>query len=102
VLLGGEGPHTLQRVVDFCEGWFPRARNLDLVFTALGDLRRRAAEAGRDMKTISVSLFGLARPDAAVLDRLTAAGLTRVILRLPSEGRDTILPLLDEYARLVR
>ena len=24
VLLGGESGHTLQRVVDFCEGWFPR------------------------------------------------------------------------------
>ena len=24
--------------------------------------------------------------------------VTRVILRLPSEGRETILPLLDQYA----
>ena len=27
VLLGGESGYTLQRVVDFCEGWFPRGRN---------------------------------------------------------------------------
>src|SRR6266545_4211775 len=26
VLLGGESSHTLQRVVDFCDGWFPRGR----------------------------------------------------------------------------
>jgi hypothetical protein len=25
-----------------------------------------------------------------------------VILRLPSEGRDTILPMLDQYARFLR
>src|SRR3989442_1203594 len=27
VLLGGESGHTLQRVVEFCDGWFPRGRN---------------------------------------------------------------------------
>jgi len=28
--------------------------------------------------------------------------VTRAILRLPSEGRDKILPMLDEYAKLIR
>src|SRR5439155_380834 len=46
------------------------------------------------MKTISVSAFA-APADRAVLDRFAAAGVTRSILRLPSEGRDKILPLLD-------
>src|SRR3546814_7124781 len=59
------------------------------------DLRARAARAGRDTKTISVSVFG-AKPEAAVLDRYAEAGVTRALLRLPSEGRDTILPLLDQ------
>jgi probable F420-dependent oxidoreductase len=100
VLLGGESGHTLQRVVDFCEGWFPRARNIDAVVTGMADLKQRAAKAGRDMKTISVSVFGLAKPDRVTLDRLASIGVTRTILRLPSEGRDTILPLLDQYAKL--
>src|SRR3989449_616123 len=55
ILLGGESGHTLQRVVDFCDGWFPRGRAGDVIFTGLADLRARAARAGRDMKTISVS-----------------------------------------------
>src|SRR5439155_1297250 len=67
----------------------------------LADLRGRAARAGRDMKTISVSVFG-AKPEAAALDRLEAAGVTRAILRLPSEPHDRVLPLLDQYAKLVR
>src|SRR5438552_17557 len=58
------------------------------------------AKAGRDMKTISVSAFA-APADRAVLDRFAAAGVTRSILRLPSEGRDKILPLLDQYAKLL-
>jgi probable F420-dependent oxidoreductase len=101
VLLGGESGYTLQRVVDFCEGWFPRARNPERVFSGLEDLRVRAARAGRDMKTISVSVFG-APPDAALLDRFAAVGVTRVIFRLPSEGRDTVLPLLDRWASFIR
>ncbi len=101
ILLGGEGPHTLQRVVDLCDGWFPRGRNPEVLLTALGDLKQRAARAGRDMKTISVSAFAAAA-DRAVLDRFAAAGVTRAILRLPSEGRDKILPLLDQYAKLIQ
>ena len=101
VLLGGESGHTLQRVVDFCDGWFPRGRAGDVILTGLADLKARAARAGRDMRTISVSVFG-AQPDAAALDRFAEAGVTRAILRLPSEPRDTVLLLLDRYAKLIR
>jgi probable F420-dependent oxidoreductase len=101
ILLGGEGAHTLQRVVDLGDGWFPRGRNPELLLTMLGELKQRAAKAGRDMKTISVSAFA-APADRATLDRFAAAGVTRSILRLPSEPRDKVLPLLDQYAKLIR
>jgi probable F420-dependent oxidoreductase len=101
VLLGGESIHTLRRVVEFCDGWFPRGRNEAAIFSGLDQLKKLAAQAGRDMKTISVSVFA-AKPDAATLDKYAAAGITRVLFRLPSEKRDTILPLLDEYAKLIR
>jgi len=100
VLLGGESGHTLQRVVDFCEGWFPRGRAGDVILAGLKDLQSRAARAGRDMKTISVSVFG-AKPDEATLETFAGAGITRSILRLPSESREVILPLLDQYAKLI-
>jgi probable F420-dependent oxidoreductase len=101
VLLGGESGYTLQRVVDFCEGWFPRGRNADAVFKGLEDLKARAARAGRDMATISVSVFGAA-PDPAMLERFAAAGVTRAIFRLASEPREQALPHLDRWARLIR
>ncbi len=100
VLLGGESGYTLQRVVDLCDGWFPRARNHDAVMNAFKDLRARAAKAGRDMKTISVSVFG-AGPDEARLDAYREAGFTRALLRLPPEGRDVVLPLVDQWAKLI-
>ncbi|MGH7321606.1 MAG: LLM class flavin-dependent oxidoreductase, partial [Candidatus Rokuibacteriota bacterium] len=101
VLLGGESAYTLQRVVDFCDGWFPRGRGgEEPVLAGLADLRARAARAGRDMTAISVSVFG-ARPEAAALDRYRAVGVTRAILRLPPEGRESVLPLLDQYAKFM-
>lgn len=101
VLLGGESGHTLQRVVDFCDGWFPRGRAADAILPGLADLKARAARAGRDMKTISVSVFG-AKADEATLARYADSGITRAILRLPSEPRDVVLPLLDRYAKFIR
>jgi probable F420-dependent oxidoreductase len=100
VLLGGESGHTLQRVVDFCEGWFPRARAADAILPGLADLRARAERAGRDPKTISTSVFG-ASGDRALLDRWAAAGIERAILRLPAADRSTVLPMLDEWAKLL-
>jgi probable F420-dependent oxidoreductase len=100
VLLAGESAHTLARVVEFGDGWFPRGRPGEAAILAgLADLRARAAAAGRDMKTISVSVFG-ARAEAAALARYREAGVTRAILRLPSEPRDAVLALLDRYATL--
>ena len=101
VLLGGESAHTLQRVVDFCDGWFPRGRAAEVILPALKDLRERAAKAGRDMKTISISVFG-AKPDELTVESYAAAGITRAILRLPPEGRETVLPLLDQWSKLIK
>ena len=101
ILLGGESSHTLQRVVDFCDGWLPRGRGGFDITASLADLRDRAAKAGRDMKSISITVFGAAA-DQAALDRYAGLGVTRVTLGLPSKDRDTVLPLLDRYAKLIR
>jgi len=100
VVLGGEGPKARELVVEVCDGWFPRGRNPDLLLKGLSDLKALAARAGRDLKTISVSVFA-APAEGDALEKLRAAGVTRAILRVPSEGRDTVLPLLDRYAKLL-
>src|SRR5687768_1642936 len=73
ILLGGETTHTLRRVVDFCDGWFPRGRNMDVTLAAFKELKALAARKGRDMKTISTSIFA-APPDEAKLDAFRQAG----------------------------
>jgi len=101
VLLGGESRYTLQRVVDYCEGWFPRSHRPELVTQGMNALHEYAARAGRDMRTLSVSVFGVAA-DPKLIGMYQDAEVTRIILLLPSEGHETILPLLDQYATFLR
>jgi probable F420-dependent oxidoreductase len=96
ILLGGESKHTLRRVMEFCDGWFPRGRGFGDPAAAMTRLRRFADEAGRDIRTVSTTLFG-AEPDAAYLDKCKAAGLSRALFALPPEGRDAVLPVIDKY-----
>jgi probable F420-dependent oxidoreductase len=100
ILLGGNTDHTLRRVVDFCDGWIPANwPGFDAV-EGMNRLRRIADEAGRDVSDFSVTLVR-GEPDRAKLDAYEKAGLTRVLLTLPSADRDTVLRQLDDYAPLL-
>jgi probable F420-dependent oxidoreductase len=101
ILLGGETRHTLRRIMDFCDGWIPRGRSFADPQAEMARLERYADEAGRDMSTISTTLFG-ANPDADYLEKCAAAGVDCALLALPSEGPDSVLPLLDKYAAFIK
>ena len=98
ILIGGESVYTLRRIVEYGDGWLPRARGGFDPYEGVGRLRAVADEAGRDMATLSITVFG-APPDAAVLDLYREAGIDRAVLALPSEGADVVLPLLDGHAQ---
>ncbi len=100
IILGGETQYTLRRVVEFCDGWFPRAGAKFEPAEGMSRLRQAAAEAGRDMATLSVNVFR-APTDKKALAAYSEAGVTRAILQLPSAGRDEVLKLLDTYAPLL-
>ena len=100
IILGGESDYTLARVIEFCDGWLPRARGAFDPVEGMGRLRRAAEVAGRDMSTLSMTVFG-APPKATTLETYAEAGVTRALLALPSADRDTVLSLLDDYAPLL-
>ena len=100
ILVGGETDHTLRRVVEWADGWFPRGRGGFDPAEGMARLKRIADEAGRSMDTINVSLFGV-EPNRAALDRAAEAGATRAILGLPSNDRDDVLRRLDRHAGLL-
>jgi probable F420-dependent oxidoreductase len=100
VLLGGGTPKTLERVVDFCDGWLPIGRDQTSVLEGISSLERIAAAKGRPRSSLSISVFG-ARPDRATLDAYARVGVERVLLGLQPAPRDQVLPVLDGYAKLV-
>jgi alkanesulfonate monooxygenase SsuD/methylene tetrahydromethanopterin reductase-like flavin-dependent oxidoreductase (luciferase family) len=62
--------------------------------------RQMADEAGRDPKSLSVTLGG-APENLAVLQRNRDLGVTRMTVRLPAATREEILPILDRWAKLI-
>jgi alkanesulfonate monooxygenase SsuD/methylene tetrahydromethanopterin reductase-like flavin-dependent oxidoreductase (luciferase family) len=101
LLLGGESDHTLKRVVEFCDGWFPRPRGGFEPKAAVERLNKAAAAAGRDPKTLSITVFA-APADAAKLVPYREAGIGRVLLEVPDLSRDEILRVLDKNAGLLK
>jgi len=101
ILIGGESIHTLRRVVEYGDGWFPRARGGFDAAEGYARLKAVAEAAGRDMNTLTISVFG-APPRADVLDQYRRAGIARAVLALPPAPADEVLPALDEYAKLLQ
>jgi probable F420-dependent oxidoreductase len=101
VILGGETDHTLRRVIEYCDGWFPRPRGGFDVVKGVAHLRQMAEKAGRDPSTITTIVFGSAN-DAKVLESYDKAGIQSALLAIPDDSRDEILKYLDKIAPLAK
>jgi probable F420-dependent oxidoreductase len=80
VLLGGDAPKVLERVVAWGDGWLPNRVTPEQLPEKRATLDRLAKEAGRDPAAISISVHGQPA-DRDLIARLLAAGATRVIVR---------------------
>jgi probable F420-dependent oxidoreductase len=101
VILGGETDHTLRRVIEYCDGWFPRPRGGFDVVKGVAHLRQMSEKAGRDPSTITTVVFGSAN-DAKVLESYDKAGIQSALLAIPDDSRDEILRYLDKIAPLAK
>jgi probable F420-dependent oxidoreductase len=90
VLVGGEGPTVLDRVLAIGDAWFPNYRRPDALFARVDELRARAD------RRIDVQAIGLPA-DARHLERAERAGLTRVAHWLPSGGRAHVERALERW-----
>ena len=99
ILLGGETDYTLKRIVEYCDGWIPRPVGGFTPKGAVDRLHRMAEAAGRDPRSLSITVFR-APADKAALAGYGAAGIDGALLEVPDLSRDEILQLLDRYAPL--
>jgi len=99
VLIGGAaGPRLFAHIAEYADGWLPIGGSG--LSRALPELRRAFAARGRDPRGLRVVPFGTL-PDAGKLAHYESLGISEVVLRLPSAGRDTVLPVLDDFARFL-
>jgi len=94
VLLGGNGPNILKRVVAYGDEWMP---NRGTALQRIAELRELEQAASRGH--IPVSFYP--RETAADIERAGETGVERCIFYVPAEGRAPALTKLNELARLI-
>jgi len=104
VVMGSITPGGLQRIVDYCDGWCPLDIAIDDFPGMIADLHNRCEKAGRDPKSIPISIFAWGDPDESLLATYHEMGIESVILGAGREDADVpeaVLPFLDRYAKCV-
>jgi probable F420-dependent oxidoreductase len=80
IILGGMAKNVLSRIVAHADGWLPNRVTPAEVETSRGQLDAMAKEAGRDPKSITISVYGQ-EPKRDVVQSLLSAGADRVVVR---------------------
>jgi len=99
LLGGGAGPKLFSHIVEYTDGWIPIG-GAGLT-AAIPTLQQEWSAAGRDVADLHVVPFG-SLPSPEKLDHFARIGVTEVVFRLPSADRDTVMPILEQQARLLR
>lgn len=103
VIVGGAFPYGARRALAFGNGWMPHTSRPEYgdVSEFLPRFKQMAAEAGRDLASVPVTLWG-SKEEPDRLKAFRDMGVDRVVVSLPSEKADTMLPVLDRWAKLIR
>jgi probable F420-dependent oxidoreductase len=94
LLLGGNGPNVLKRVIAYADEWMP---NRGAALQRIPELRELEQAAGRGH--IPVTFYP--RETAADIERAGETGVERCIFYVPADGRAPALTKLNELARLI-
>jgi probable F420-dependent oxidoreductase len=101
IYLGSQSKRVFERVVEYCDGWMPIAIPRYDFNGALAELNEACKKAGRDPKTVSLTMFGMG-PNEEDAKRFIGLGFERLVFGLPPAERDKVLPALDRYAALAQ
>ena len=96
IIVGGDGPRTLERVVEYGDEWMPiPGRNSQPLDSRIAELQSMAKAAGRGR--IPVTLFGLPT-DRSLIESYETMGIDRACFRLPSVAADDAISRLKRMA----
>lgn len=102
IIMGGAaGPKTAAHVAEFCDGWMPIGGMYDFE-GGLKQIHAACAKVGRDPASIEIGMFFAMAPAEDAIAKLADLNIKRAILPLPPAGADTVLPMLDAYAKHIK
>jgi alkanesulfonate monooxygenase SsuD/methylene tetrahydromethanopterin reductase-like flavin-dependent oxidoreductase (luciferase family) len=103
VIVGGAFPYSARRAIRYGDGWIPQASRGAYAEIAdmIPEFRKMATEAGRDASKIEITVW-FPKKDADLMKRYQDLGVSRVVFNLESEKADTVLPVIDGWATLMR
>jgi probable F420-dependent oxidoreductase len=103
ILVGGAFPYSARRAVRYGDGWMPQvtAKDNAPLTEVIPRFRQMTAEAGRDPAAMQI-VVGAQPPDVPLIGRYQELAVDIVYPSLPSEKADTILPILDQWAQVMR
>lgn len=105
IALGQAGPVGIRHAAEYADEWCPidislvNASGEQSVEGGIALFRRLLEDAGRDPRTVPISMFTWRRPKADRIEALMELGVTRLVLTPPSmraEDPDLSLEFLDE------
>lgn len=92
ILVGGNGPGVLDRVLAYGDGWIPNHRAGAELLDRLVEARERAE------RPLTLQVIGVP-PDSAVLEAYERAKVDRVVCWLPSSGRSEVERAIEAFQR---
>ena len=96
IMMGGDGPHTLKRIVEYADEWMPIAgRGGNHLASRIAELQTLAKAAGRER--IPVSLFA-APPKQELIEQLAEAGVDRCVFVIPPVPTEEAISRLKRHA----
>ena len=98
IWMGANSKWVFERIADYADGWMPIG---GLGSGNMNRLKEALDSKNRKIEDLTLALFGGPKDRAQIVGRIEQ-GFDEVIFSLPSEGPDQVLPLLDEYADIVK
>jgi alkanesulfonate monooxygenase SsuD/methylene tetrahydromethanopterin reductase-like flavin-dependent oxidoreductase (luciferase family) len=98
--MGSLSMKSLERVVEYCDGWYPVGAEYDALARRVRALREAAERAGRPFDKIDLAVAAMT-PNEDSCKRLRDLGFSHLVLGVASEPRDKALAALDKRASLV-
>ena len=98
IWIGANSKWVFDRIADYADGWMPIG---GLGSGNMERLQEAMAKQDRRVEDLDLALFGSPVQAEQVQGRIDQ-GFDHIIFNVPSETADTVLPLLDRYAGIVK